>query len=348
MNSQSFLRPIAEPQIIEGAFTEDQYQRMLHVLRNEGPWSLILAQEFTSPEQVIATTSGSLPEGVVATWDMFLSPVFRATLGRGHASLFPEIEDCFFNTKFLQLVRDYWKAKYATPNLMLVNIQGPTEAGGPPHVDGADFRGVNYQNSPSWLIGLMTKTGLFRQWQSKKAQVLTWYYKGQIGGGFTYWPDGPGGQPKQLFAPMWGRGAVVENEVMYHGANACGPAHKRRVDGLAINSVIHGDPASDQWQISTDGKVVERLPAEETRLLVHWGADIFMDLDDMSVTLDHSDDLTHEKVFDILISEMRARGVAFKMPNDPLKDPEFVQLLTKVFDPGLPTIMPPEYGMAAE
>ena len=135
---------------------------------------------------------------------------------------------------------------------------------------------------------------------------------------------------------------------MYHGANACGPAHKRRVDGLAINSVIHGDPASDQWQISTDGKVVERLPAEETRLLVHWGADIFMDLDDMSVTLDHSDDLTHEKVFDILISEMRARGVAFKMPNDPLKDPEFVQLLTKVFDPGLPTIMPPEYGMAAE
>ena len=348
MNNPNFLRPVAEPQIIEGAFSEDQHRRMVDVLRREGPWSLILAQEFTSPEQVIATTSGSLPEGLEVTWDMFLTPVFRATLGRGYASLFPEVEDCFLNHKFLDLVRGYWGAKYAAPNLMLVNIQGPTPAGGPPHVDGADFRGVNYQNSPSWLIGLMTKCGLFRRWQAKKAQVITWYYKGQIGGGFTYWPDGPAGQPKQLYAPMWGRAAVVENEVMYHGANACGPEGMRHVDGLKINSVIQADPASDGWQITTDGKVVQQLPADELRMLFHWGADIFMDLEDMAVTLEHRDDLTHEMVFDILISEMRARGVTFQMPTDPLNDPAFVRQLIEVFDPGLPVIMPPEYGMAAE
>ncbi len=348
MKNLNFLRPVAEPQIIENAFTEDQRQRLFNVLRNKGPWTMILAQEFTSPEQVIAAMSGSLPEGVEATWDMFLSPVFRATLGQGHASLFPEIEDCFLNSKFLDLVRGYWNAKYATPNLMLVNIQGPTEAGGPPHVDGADFRGVNLQNSPSWLIGLMTKCGLFREWQVKKAQVLTWFYKGQIGGGFTYWPDGPAGQPKQLFAPMWGRAAVVENEVMYHGANACGPQEMRHVDGLAINSVIEGDPDSDGWRISTDGKIVQHVPAEELRLLVHWGADIYTDMQDMKLTLDHTDDLTHDRVFDTFISDMRARGQTFTMPTDPLNDPAFVQLLTKFYDPGLPTIMPPEYGMAAE
>mgnify|MGYP003555704042 CR=1 FL=1 len=44
-----------------------------------------------SPEEVIATTSGSVPEGMELTWDMFLTPVFRATLGRGYASLYPEI-----------------------------------------------------------------------------------------------------------------------------------------------------------------------------------------------------------------------------------------------------------------
>jgi hypothetical protein len=279
---------------------------------------------------------------------MFLSPVFRATLGQGHASLFPEIEDCFYNFKFLDLVRSYWNAKYASPDLMLVNIQGPTGAGGPPHVDGTYFRGLNYDNTPTWLIGLMTKSALFRHWQAKKAQVLTWYYKGSIGGGFTYWPDGPRGQPKQLVAPMWGRAAVVENEVMYHGANACGPAEMRRPEGLAINSVIEGDPGSDGWRIMTDGKVIQQLPADETRLLVHWGADIFMDLNEMKVTLDHTDDLAHEQVFDIFISELKARGVAFTMPSDPLHDPQFAQLLTKVFDPGLPTIMPPEYGLAAE
>ena len=242
--------------------------------------------------------------------------------------------------------RGYWKAKYASPDLMLVNIQGPTEAGGPPHVDGTYFRGLNYDNTPTWLIGLMTKCGLFRQWQAKKAQVLTWYYKGSIGGGFTYWPDGPDGQPKQLNAPMWGRAAVVENEVMYHGANACGPQEMRRPEGLAITSAIEADPQSDGWQITTDGKVIQRLPAEETRLLVHWGADIFMDMDEMKVTLDHTDDLTHERVFDVLFSDMKKRGEAFTMPTDPLNDPALVQLLTKIYDPGRPTIMPPEYGLA--
>ena len=347
MSKQSFLRPVAEPQIIENAFTEDQRQRIFDVLRRQSPWSLILKQEFTSPEQVIAATSGELPEGFVATWDMFLSPVFRATLAQGHASLFPELDDCFFNSKFLDLVRGYWKAKYAAPSLMLVNMQGPTPAGGPPHVDGADFRGITFQNTPSWLVGLMSKTGLFRKWQAKKAQVLTWYYKGHIGGGFTYWPDGPQGQPKQLFAPMWGRAAVVENEVMYHGANACGPEEMRTVDGLTIDSMIESDPHSDGWQITADGKILQRIPADQMRFLVHWSAEMFMDMDEMKLTLDHADDLTHERVFDILISDMKARGESFKMPTDPMNDPEFVQLLTRLYDPGLPTIMPPEYGFAA-
>ena len=134
---------------------------------------------------------------------------------------------------------------------------------------------------------------------------------------------------------------------MYHGANACGPQAMRRVEGLAINSVIKGDSHSDGWQISTEDKIVQRLSADETRLLVHWGADIFMDLQDMKVTLDHSDDLTHERVFDVLISDMRSRGEPFKMPTEPLNDPAFVQLLTKIYDPGLPVIMPPEYGLVA-
>ena len=347
MHNRGFLRPVAEPQIFESGFTEDQRKRLFDVLRREGPWQTILTQEFSSPEEVIATTSGSLPEGLEVTWDMFLTPVFRATLGRGHASLFPEIEDCFYHSTFLELARGYWKAKYATPNLMLANIQGPSAAGGPPHVDGADFRGATVQNTPSWLIGLMTKSGLFRRWQAKKAQVLTWYYKGQIGGGFTYWPDGPEGQPKQLYAPMWGRAAVVENEVMYHGANACGPEEMRKPDGLAINSLIGADPESDGWHITTDSEIIQHVPADELRLLIHWGADIFMDLDEMTVVLEHTDDLTHDRIFDVFLSELKARGIPFKMPTDPLHDPEFVQFLTNAFDPGLPAIMPPEYGLAA-
>lgn len=119
MNAHTFLKPVAEPQILECAFSEDQRSRLFDVLRREGPWSMILAQEFSSPAEVIATSSGVIPDGFVPTWDMFLSPVFRATLGRGYASMYPEIEDCFYNSKFLELARGYWGAKYAAPNLML-------------------------------------------------------------------------------------------------------------------------------------------------------------------------------------------------------------------------------------
>jgi hypothetical protein len=341
MSTGSVFRPVAEPQIIEGAYTEDQHRRMFDVVRRNGPWSLILAQHFKSPEEVIASTSGMAPKGV--TWDMFLNPVFRGYFAQGHTILHPEIEDCFYNQTFLDLVRGYWKAEYARPENMLFNLQGPCPGAGAPHVDATRFRGLSMQTTPVWVMSMMVKSGLFKRWQAKKAQVVTWYYKGRVGGGFTYWPDGPMAEPKQIKAPMWGRAVVVENEMMYHTAEACGPSSMRRPEGLAFNSLMSADPeTADGWRITTEDRVIQRLPAEEMRFLVHWGADIFMDYQELKVTLDHKDDITHEQIFDMFIKDLRARGETFEVPTDPLRDTAFIQLLTRVYDPGKPAILPPE------
>lgn len=339
----ALFKPVAPPQVIEEAFTADQHQRMLEVVRSKGPWSLILAQHFKSPEEVIATTSGSIPEGFKPTWDMFMSPVFRGYFGQGHTSMHPEIEDCFYNQKFLDLVRGYWKAEYARPESMLFNIQGPCRGSGTPHVDGTRFRGMSHQTSPIWLMNIMVKTGLFEKWRAKKAQVISWYYKGQVGGGFNYWPDGLKAAPQQIKAPMWGRAVVVENEMMYHTAEASGPAALRDPKGLAINSMMSADPEDPTgWQITTDGKVIQKVPEEEFRLLVHWGADIFSDYADLKRTLDHSDDIGPDQVFDTLIADLRARGITFEVPTDPLTDKDFIALLTRTYDPGTPAMFPPE------
>jgi hypothetical protein len=343
MSTASIFRPVADPQILEGAYTDDQHRRMFDLVRRKGPWSLILAQHFKSPEEVIATTSGMAPKGVKPTWDMFLSPVFRGYFAQGHTSLHPEIEDCFYNQKFLDLVRGYWKAEYARPENMLFNLQGPCPGAGAPHVDATRFRGVSMQTTPVWVMNMMVKSGLFKRWQAKKAQVVTWYYKGRVGGGFTYWPDGPMAEPKQIKAPMWGRAVVVENEMMYHTAEACGPSSMRRPEGLAFNSLMSADlETADGWRITTEDRVIQRLPAEEMRFLVHWGADIFMDYQELKVTLDHKDDITHEQIFDMFIKDLRARGETFEVPTDPLRDTAFIQLLTRVYDPGKPAILPPE------
>ncbi len=163
MANASIFRPVAPPRIIEDAFTPDQHARMLDIVRRNGPWSLILAQHFKSPEEVVATTSGSVPEGFKPTWDMFLSPVFRGYFGTASTPFYPEIEDCFFNSRFLALVRDYWGAKYATPENMLFNIQGPCSGGGSPHVDATRFRGVSMQTTPIWLMNIMVKSNLFER-----------------------------------------------------------------------------------------------------------------------------------------------------------------------------------------
>ena len=64
MSTANILKPTAEPRIIEGAYTADQHRRMFDLVRRNGPWTLILSQHFKSPDEVVATTSGSLSEVV--------------------------------------------------------------------------------------------------------------------------------------------------------------------------------------------------------------------------------------------------------------------------------------------
>jgi len=320
----------------------------LDVVRRNGPWPLILAENFKTPEEVIATTSGALPEGFKATWDMVLTPVFRGYLARQGVCYHPELEDCYYNSRFLELVRGYWGAKYAEPETFLFNIQGPSPIGGPPHLDGTVFRGMTMENTPLWLLMTMAKSRLFRRWQAKKGQVIAWYYRGKVGGGFNCWPDGPSGEPMQIPAPMWGRAVVVENEMMFHHGQACGPIAMRRPAGLDITSRFGGDPATaDGWRIITGDRVNQSLPAEEMRFLVHWGARLYVDFAELKVALDHTDDIRPDQALDMLIDDMRERGVAFELPTDPMNERRFIGLVSQVYDIGGPRNIPADAVDAA-
>lgn len=336
------FRPVSPPQIIENAYSNDQHARLLNIARENGPWPLILAENFKTPEEVVATTSGSIPEGIELTWEMIgLSPIFRGYLGQGGTCYYPEIEDCYYNSHFLELVRNYWGCKYAEPETFLFNIQGPTPLGGPPHLDGTVFRGMTMQNTPLWLLLTMAKSCLFNRWRSKKGQVIAWYYNGKIGGGFNCWPNGPRAAPMQIPAPMWGRAVVVENEMMFHNSQAAGPVELRKPQGLDISSTFRTDPADPTgWLIETDGQVIQKVPEQETRFLVHWGARLFTDMADLKRTYEHTDDITHETAIGMLIDDMKKRGVQFEVPTDPLHDNAFVGVLAQAYNIPGPTNIP--------
>ena len=334
------LRPASPPREIDNVYSQDQLERLLGVVRDHGPWKLILAQHFASPQELLATMSGGSPEGMEISLDWFMTPTFRGFYANYSAALYPEIQDCFYNEGFLDMAKDYWGAKYAKPQMMLFNVNGPCGNTDPGHLDSPSFRGVRYENSPTWLCSVMGKSGLFKDYLIKMAQVITWFSHCPSSG-FTYWPQGPMQPPQRLQPPIYNRGVVVQNEMMFHRGEANGPLEQQRPDGLAFDSVFCGDPADrDHWLLKTGDRIIARHPTRDLRFLVHWSAEVFEDFDELKKNMDGSDDLTQERAIEMMIDDVRAQGIDIKTPSDPLHDAEFIQALNAAYDTGGPTQYP--------
>jgi hypothetical protein len=324
------LRPVTPPLVVDGVYADEQYERLLGLVKSRGPWPTIMAHHFNTVDELMATSNGGAADTAGLTLDDVATANFRGILGKGSACLFPEIEDCYYNSAFLQLVRNYWGAAYARPTLMLFNLSGPHQSSTNAHLDAVTFRGIRIENAPVWLQNVMGRSGLFTDYLVKMAQVITWWYRGE-NGTFTYWPDGPLGEPKRLEHPLWNKGVVVQNEMMFHRGDPVGRPEDRDTPGLKHRSLIGYDAHQDDWAITTDGAVVRRYRPEEMRLLVHWSAEVYADAGELTKVLDHTDDLTFEMAFDRLLADMRSKGMRVAEPSDPLHDQEFIRALTSAY-----------------
>ncbi len=324
------LRPVARPRVVESVYSDDQYERLLGVVKQHGPWPTITAHHFQSVEELIATTSGVVPENHGLTLDSIATANFRGFLAENSCVYYPEIHDCFYNAAFVELAKDYWRAEYAKPTMMLFNIGGPHNSGLSPHLDAVTFRGVRIENTPVWLQNVMGKSGLFQDYIVKMAQIVTWFWRGEQGT-FTYWPDGPLGPPQRIEHPMWNKGVLVQNEMMFHRGDPIGRPDERATPGLAHRSRFGYRAQSDDWAITTDDQLVRAYDPDNVRFLVHWNAEVYQDRHEAKIVMDHTDDLTHERVVDTLLSDMRARGVTVDEPSDPLHDAAFIAALTSTY-----------------
>ncbi|WNG90241.1 hypothetical protein C6A87_008155 [Mycobacterium sp. ITM-2016-00317] len=347
MELSDILRPVAPPREVDNVYTDDQRQRLLDVVRKDAPWSLIIAQHFSSPEELMATMSGQFPEGFTPTLDLFLTPTFRGHLANYGTLLYPELHDCFYNAQFLDEAKSYWGAEYAKPQMMLFNINGPCCNRDPGHLDSPSFRGVRYENAPTWLVSVMGKSGLFTDYLIKMAQVITWFSLDE-GSGFTYWPDGPLKAPRRVLPPVYNRGVVVQNEMLVHRGEANGPLDQQVPPGLSFDTVFAGDPESrDHWVLRNGDDVIARHHTDELRFLVHWSAEVYSDYDELKKNMDHSDDLTIDKAIDMMVDDLAGKGITIDIPSAPLHDPAFIGALNAAYDLGGPAIYPEEAPLSA-
>ena len=328
------LRPIRPPRILDGVLTSEQLEATLELIRRHGPWDMILKHHFSSLEELVATMSGGQPVDPSASLDSFLSPTFRGFFANGGVCLYPEAEPLFYDRRFMAWAREFWGADYCRPMKILFNVNGPARNFDPGHLDSPRFRGMGLVDTPIWLLSVMGKSGLFQRWAIKMAEVIVWFQKDGCDGGFTYWPDGPLRAPQRLAPPLWNRGVVTQNTAMYHRGESNGPREQRaNPKGLCFDSTFAGDPSeANAWVVRTGRDVLARYTTDQLRLLVHWDAELYTDLADLKKHVDHTDDLTPQRVFETFLADLRAKGISVATPSDPMRDPAFIALLASTYD----------------
>ena len=62
--------------------------------------------------------------------------------------------------------------------------------------------------------------------------------------------------------PLWNKGVVVQNELMFHRGDPVGALDSPPIHGLKHRSMMGFDAGDDEWFISTDGERIHTYQPE--------------------------------------------------------------------------------------
>jgi len=124
---------------------------------------------------------------------------------------------------------------------------------------------------------------------------------------------------------------LVQNELMFHRGDPVGRPDERAIPGLAHRSLLQYRHEFDDWAITTDGDVIRSYGPKNIRFLVHWNAEVYMDLHEAKLVMDHTDDLTHDRAIGTLLADMRSKGITVAEPTDPFHDEAFISALISTY-----------------
>lgn len=323
------MTPVAPPTVIPDFFSPDEVETIKSVIRSNAPWQMLLAHHFSSTEEYLAV-SGGKDRKPGATLSDFVAPVFRGILANAGVVYYPELNDIYFGRKLLDTARSLHGCEYGMSYDLLFNICGPSHSFDAGHFDTGSFRGIGLHNSPIWLLAVMAKSGLFDAWEVKTAQVITYFYDSDIDGGFTYWPDGPDREPARFEAPFNNTAILTDNSRMYHRRESNGARDQRDYPEIDLSSKLYA-VGDDEWSIRNGDTEIRRVEDSDTRMLLHYTALLFDDREDVRRYQEHTDDLTQRQVCDMLIADMRSKGISVADPVDPLTDTAFIAKCTDFY-----------------
>lgn len=215
----------------------------------------------------------------------------------------PGIEPLLDNERFADAARRLYGKPIVVPNIVYANIVLPGQELGV-HTDVPEFRGANRKHEPEWLLVVMHLSGLFERWRMPIATGVSWYGH-CTGGGFYYYPEGPEG-PELALEPRHNTAVLLDTDSVFHGVDLVGPPGLEPPDlppGMKLRHL-----GGEDWRVEKDDREVQRYRWDDIRLSISWKAYCFADEHERRMVEEHADDLDHETILGMLVSDLRRRG----------------------------------------
>jgi hypothetical protein len=204
-----------------------------------------------------------------------VGPVFRGDWAFG-ASLIDGVDELLQHAGFIAAAGEMYDTDVVVPEQVYVNLTTPLGRSGFSHTDIPEFRGLDRNNAPAWLLAAMGVSRLFEAERIHIVTAVAWFYRGEAGG-LRYWPEGMDG-PSVLQADTWNTAVVGDNDFMPHEVQRVGPRGSTPPSGMTIRSeLVHDD---GRWHIVDDGDVLGSYDDDQVRLSLSWKAKVYADEDE--------------------------------------------------------------------
>jgi hypothetical protein len=302
------MRPIPRPVRIEPAFADREQIRAM--FKRYAPYRAIAAY---SP--------GGLDDDTREETRRPVLPWFRGDWALAGRSLVDGADLILHNERFLNAAKSVFGTSIVLPELVLVNINGPTAAVSKRHLDNPSFYGATRVEYPLPLLRVMGSSGLFEGWRVVRASTLSWFYDGP-GGNFDYWPDGIDGPVCSERSPFGNVALCADTDRIYH---RIGPIGNGDADLPHMSAAAEIQPDGEgNWIVLESGDVRATYPSQAIRFSILWKAEVRDELP-------RPDSLTLDRVMAIFKSDLADKGIDFRVPSDPLTDAEWILLLQRVY-----------------
>ena len=194
----------------------------------------------------------------------------------------PPVKELFSSKKFQDNALDVCPPgkKHLDPFQFnfIINVPGQTVA---VHIDSPYFWGASRLSFPQWLLVAMVFSGLFQDKFVDQVQVVGYLHQ---------WPTGRAGAEGQggkfgwynndtsleLVDPVPNSGSFVDGSKVLHAAQVYRPGVKAPHLDKNKDSVLRY-VGGDQWQVLSDGEIIERYTTDDLRIAIVYRARCFKD-----------------------------------------------------------------------